>query len=188
MGNAPFSLCKNLSQIIVESGNTHYTSVDGVLFNKAKTFLVQYPNGNERSTYDVPSGVTTIGYSAFWGNSALISITLPAKLTTIENSAFEDCSGLKSIIVKSKNPPAVDESSFNGIKLSEVTLYIPRDRERLMQRHPYGKSLSRSPRAPSTMHYCPSLAYIQRMDGFICRSHEQRRCVYIRSMACLPAH
>lgn len=126
LGNAPFSLCKNLSQIIVESGNTHYTSVDGVLFNKAKTFLIQYPNGNKRSTYDVPSGVTTIGYSAFWGNSALMSITLPAKLTTIENSAFEDCSGLKSIIVKSKNPPAVDGSSFNGIKLSEVTLYIPK--------------------------------------------------------------
>ena len=55
-----------------------------------------------------------------------MSITLPAKLTTIENSAFEDCSGLKSIIVKSKNPPAVDGSSFNGIKLSEVTLYIPK--------------------------------------------------------------
>ena len=126
IGSSPFALCKNLAQIMVVPNNTHYTSLDGVLLNKAKTILIQYPNGNNRYTYDVPAGVSTIGQDAFWGNPTLRSITLPASVSLIEGRAFASCSGLKYVTVKSKTPPAVDESSFGEVKLSEVTLYIPK--------------------------------------------------------------
>lgn len=126
IGSAPFSSCKNLAQIMVVPNNTHYTSLDGVLFNKAKTILIQYPNGNNRYTYDVPAGVSTIGQDAFGGNPTLRSITLPASVSLIEGRAFGSCSGLKYVTVKSKTPPAAEESSFGGVKLSEVTLYIPK--------------------------------------------------------------
>lgn len=126
IGSSPFALCKNLAQIMVVPNNTHYTSLDGVLLNKAKTILIQYPNGNNRYTYDIPSGVTTIGQDAFWGNPTLRSITLPASVSLIEGRAFASCSGLKYVTVKSKTPPTVDESSFGEVKLSEVTLYIPK--------------------------------------------------------------
>ena len=124
--NAPFYDCQKLSNIMVAVDNMHYTSVDGVLLNKAKTVLVQYPNGNKRSTYEIPSRVRTIGYGAFKGSSRLSSIILPSGVTSIEGGAFSGCSGLKYVTVKSKTPPAADESSFGGVKLSEVTLYIPK--------------------------------------------------------------
>ena len=45
----------------------------------------------------VPESVTSIGYSAFEGCSALSSISLPDGLTSIGAYAFKDCSGLSSI-------------------------------------------------------------------------------------------
>lgn len=49
-----FALCENLMSINVDSGNTMYSSDDGVLYNKDKTTLVRYPMGKTETTFQIP--------------------------------------------------------------------------------------------------------------------------------------
>ena len=74
--------CRNprLTAINVESGNTHYTSVDGVLFTADRKKLLYYPDGkNAGGTYDIPEGTTELGYTAF-SSPALTGITVPSSM------------------------------------------------------------------------------------------------------------
>jgi len=60
-----FNDCISLVNYIVDNNNPTYTSLDGVLFNKARTTLIAYPNGKPTSHYVIPSSVTSIGINAF---------------------------------------------------------------------------------------------------------------------------
>ena len=60
IGLHAFSSCKALETIIVDERNKIYSSLNGVLFNKNITALYQYPIGNKRPYYQVPSSVETI--------------------------------------------------------------------------------------------------------------------------------
>lgn len=93
IGDYAFSACTSMTAIDVNSGNTHYASVDGVLFNKAKTMLIQYPAGKVRSI-SIPGGVTTIGNQAFYAASHLSSVTISEDVTTIGSYGFASCSSL----------------------------------------------------------------------------------------------
>ncbi|MBR4867878.1 MAG: leucine-rich repeat domain-containing protein [Clostridia bacterium] len=99
IGKGPFSICKSLTSIIVDGKNANYCDVDGVLFNKAKTKLVQYPRGKTNSTYLIPNSVTTIGYWAFSWCDSLTSVTIPNSVTTIGEYAFSGCESLTSVTI-----------------------------------------------------------------------------------------
>jgi len=97
IGEVAFGYCDNLKNIIVASDNKYYTSdSDGILFNKDKTELVQYPIGSTKTSYTIPESVTTIGDSAF-ARSALTSVTIGNSVQTIGCEAFAYCDGLTSI-------------------------------------------------------------------------------------------
>ncbi|WP_400233773.1 leucine-rich repeat protein, partial [Methanomethylophilus alvi] len=66
--------CTSLTAINVAEGNTAYVSENGVLFNKSKTSLIQYPAGKTDSAYTIPDSVTYIGYDAFLSADSLKSI------------------------------------------------------------------------------------------------------------------
>ena len=57
----------SLTSINICSDNTNYSSQDGVLFDKNKNALIQYPIGNERTSYTIPDSVTSIRSYAFEG-------------------------------------------------------------------------------------------------------------------------
>ena len=99
IGPNSFDGCDTLMTFTVANGNTHYTSVDGVLFNKDKTELLQYPKGKRETEYRIPSGVTSIGDAAFEYCDSLTSIAIPDSLTSIGDSAFLDCISLTSIVI-----------------------------------------------------------------------------------------
>ena len=90
--------CPNLKEIKISRSNKNFSTVDGVLFNKEKTVLLNCPNGKVGS-YIIPDSVTTIGESAFKDCTNLTSITIPESVTAICDSAFENCTGLSSIPV-----------------------------------------------------------------------------------------
>jgi hypothetical protein len=76
--------------INVDNDNVNYASADGVLFDKNVTKLLQYPIGNKRSDYTLPSAVDTIGKNSFSNSKYLknIDFSKAKNLTSIEESAF----------------------------------------------------------------------------------------------------
>ena len=94
-----FSGCTSLTEITVSPDNKNYSSVDGVLFNKDMSILVDYPAGNNRSTYTVPDGVTQIVDSAFSGCTSLSKVKLSNNLTIIEAGTFRGCTSLTEITI-----------------------------------------------------------------------------------------
>lgn len=99
IGLGVFTNCLSLVDITVDENNPCFSSQDGVLFNKDKTELWQYPVGNSRTSYTIPESVCDIGYHAFDSAENLTGITIPGTVKGIGNSAFNDCSGLKSLTI-----------------------------------------------------------------------------------------
>jgi hypothetical protein len=94
---ATFGTSTNLTAINVDSGNTVYSSADGVLYNKNKTTLVAFPIG-KAGVFTIPNSVTTIGHAAFWCAVRLANVTIPNTVKIIEGQAFQS-SGISSIII-----------------------------------------------------------------------------------------
>jgi hypothetical protein len=70
----------SLVEINVASGNPAYSSVDGVVYNKARTTLICWPQG--KTPINIPSSVTAINVYAFGANQ-ISSITIPNSVTVI---------------------------------------------------------------------------------------------------------
>lgn len=97
IGIGVLASCTSLQRIEVDPNNPIYsTDPAGVLFNKDKTCLLQYPAGRTSAKYDIPSGVTTIKEAAFRNSFHLETVTFPSTLAG-ELCAFSGCSSLRSI-------------------------------------------------------------------------------------------
>lgn len=99
IGGAPFQCCRNLTEINVALGNQHWTSVDGVLYDKDVTTLKQCPGA--KTSLNIPETVTTIEFQSFNGCCSLTSVTIPEGVKNIGESAFFDCSKLTTITLLS---------------------------------------------------------------------------------------
>lgn len=97
IGTDNFGSCSSLASIDVAVGNPSYLSVDGILYNKAKTSLIFYPRGKAESTYVMPSTVTIMENGALNNSPTLIRVVLSPNLTVLGDSALQGCSGLTSI-------------------------------------------------------------------------------------------
>ncbi len=128
IGNGSFDLCSSLSAITVDSDNTKFCAENGVLYNKDKTTLIQYPGGKTDTTFTVPDSVTTIGYAAFDSCKYLTELTLPSNVTTLGDYAFYTDSNVLSVPVLSKiyfkgaAPTTIGTNCFVG-STSSITIY-----------------------------------------------------------------
>ncbi len=123
IGNDAFSYCESLTSINVNENNKNYCSVDGILFNKDKTALIQYPQGKTDTSYAIPDSVTTIGDSAFHRCNSLKSITIPDGVTTIDKWAFYRCSGLTGMTIPD-SVTTINDSAFEYCS-SLIDITIP---------------------------------------------------------------
>lgn len=97
IGVTAFASCMNLSEILVDSGNTKYMVVDGALCTKGdQVALLQYPAGRNERSYTVPDGVAWIKDSAF-SDVTLQEITIPFSVKIIESYAFSGCNALRDV-------------------------------------------------------------------------------------------
>jgi len=87
-------------EINVEIDNQNYSSIDGILFDKTKTVLIQYPS-TKKGEYIIPSSITTIGNYAFNHCINITKVTIPQTVTSIQREAFAYCSSLKTINIPS---------------------------------------------------------------------------------------
>ena len=116
----PFTGCSSLTSINVGSGNSHFTSVDGVLYSADMRTIVKYPDGKTATSYSIPSSVRTIGIGAFWLEDSLRSVTIPEGVTSIEQDAFLGTS-LTSVTLPS-SVTEIGRVAFRSCELTEVTI------------------------------------------------------------------
>lgn len=118
-----FAYCDKLTSINVDSNNPSYSSVDGNLYDKAQTLLMQYTIGKTNATFKMPDSVVEVGEGAFENCENLSGITLSDNLVDIDLYAFSGCSNLKAISIPS-SVVNIDKVAFAGCS-SLKSLIIP---------------------------------------------------------------
>ena len=99
IGEEAFRSCASLTNITVGENNLEYCSIDGVLFDKEITTLIQYPTGKTDATYTIPNTVKIIKASSFANCLNITNIEIPDGVTSIGNMTFYNCVNLKSIYI-----------------------------------------------------------------------------------------
>lgn len=126
-GEDGFLTCTNLNEINVSPNNQTYSSIDGVLYDKAQKNLIMMLQRNWTS-YVMPTTVETVEACACMVCRNLSSLTLSPKLKKINAGAFL-YSNLNTIIYDVTNPVLIDTSLyyyniFNSAVYQNATLYI----------------------------------------------------------------
>jgi hypothetical protein len=123
IGSWAFAGCDRLKGITVDAGNASYSSVNGVLFDKNQTTLIQYPAG-KTGGYTLPAGVTRIGDSAFRCCAGLTSVMIPGSLTSISDEAFGYCIGLTGITIPNSITNIGFRAFYNCTNLASITIPV----------------------------------------------------------------
>jgi len=113
--------CTGLTGFIVKAGNEKWSSQDGVLFNKARTILLQCPEG-KTGAYAIPPGVTAIDPVAFERCAGLTGVVIPASLTSIGVAAFKGCVSLKSVNIPEGVKEIGAQMFFGCASLNNMTI------------------------------------------------------------------
>ncbi len=120
---------KTIKKFIVDENNLHYSSEDGVLFDKEKTVLLTYPQSKDDAFYSVPPTVKEVGNSAFSGG-IVTEIELPDSVQIIGSNAFDNCS-VKTINIPSSvrtiSDGAFRSSAIESIVIPETVEHIGKD-------------------------------------------------------------
>lgn len=114
-----FWSCSSLNAITVNTDNTVYDSredCNGLILSSTNTLQFGI------TTTVIPVSVTTIGPSAFYGNSKIETMDIPEGVETIGGSAFSGCTALATVSLPS-TLTSIGNSAFSGCKkLTNITL------------------------------------------------------------------
>lgn len=136
IGARVFMASNSLTAVGVDPDNEHFTTVDGIVYNKALTELVLCPSGKVTAN-QIPPTVSSIASAAFarcekltavsWPPAvhtirllefaqcvSLASIRIPSGVTSIGSKAFDSCSALTSAYFSGTVAPEVELDSFQG--------------------------------------------------------------------------
>lgn len=117
-------IASSLRDYSVSPDSKHFATIDGVLFNKNLTKLIEMPRGRKIRNYVIPDSVVEIGYDAFWLCKSLRHVTLPIGLRRIGKGAFGDCISLHEIQL----PDGIDTILENTFRYCEAlkSIKLPR--------------------------------------------------------------
>ena len=90
IGEDVFFGCRSLTSIEVNSNNIAYKSINGNLYSKDGTILIQYAIGKTDSSFTIPNSVTSIGEGAFANCTSLATIIVGDQIAYIGVNAFEN--------------------------------------------------------------------------------------------------
>lgn len=126
IGAYAFSRCNGIKEFVVDNNNEYFSCDQyGVLFNKDKTKLIQYPADSSKMFYTVPNTVVNIAAWSFNDCDNLTDITMSDSVESIDYSAFNSCDNLINVIM-SKNIKNIDSGVFCWCKNIEH-IEIPKD-------------------------------------------------------------
>lgn len=119
----PWQNCKSLEELRLADNNYNFHVYEGVLYNRDRKHLIQYPSGKKDQEYYVGFGTQSIDNSAFYGNEYLSTVTFPASLDSISHIAFYGCSNLEDIVFNDVIE-FIGNSAFEKCpKLKKIQLY-----------------------------------------------------------------
>ncbi len=106
--------CDALQKITVDSANTHFSSDrNGVLYNKDKSELYQYPAGRTDDTFRVPVSVDRLANAAFSGCKHLNLIVLPKNMQYVHGNAFASCDAVVRMPMNYKQQKRIGVSDYS---------------------------------------------------------------------------
>lgn len=79
-----FAGCTRLAAIHVSEDSEHYASVEGILYNAAKTELLMVPAAYSYQSVEIPDTVTAIKDTLLFGNPYVLHLSLPAAMTELD--------------------------------------------------------------------------------------------------------
>ena len=112
-----------MKDISVDRNSRHYVAVDGVLYSKDMSVLLQYPLGSDATSFAIPEGVVEIGcgaFSPFSRRGCLTSVRIPDSVIIIGNHAFGEC-GLTSVNIPDK-VVSIGMYAFSGCDFESLEL------------------------------------------------------------------
>ena len=122
VGNGVFAGCNSLETITIDKDNPYFVVDDGALYDKDKTTLYAYLNGNDATSYKMPNTVEKIKEYAFWGNQTLENISLSGSLKEIPGYAFANCKNLQEIAIP-YSVRSIDAKAFeNCLSLKDTNI------------------------------------------------------------------
>jgi len=144
IGFLVFDWCTGLATITVDTNNPAFSSLDGILFNRSQTTLIEYPQG-KAGNFTVPESVTniaddafgacthltnviignsviTIGSGAFYRCTNLASIAIPNSVTSIGYDEFSFCSSLTNITIGNSVPSIGEDAFYSCTSLASITI------------------------------------------------------------------
>ena len=147
----------SLQEYTVSPDNKYFTAVDGVLYNKDLTKLIEMPRECKVRTFTVPDSVTSIGYDAFFYCKKLKKIILPQGLKDIGDGAFSGCRSLKSI----KLPDGIRKIPKHAFRYCESLAYVEfSDKLRVIEEGAFwGCDLLQFVFPPLSLRYVGNLAF-----------------------------
>ena len=117
-----FYKCNSLSDINVNRNNPKYSSINGNLYNKNCSLLIQYAIGKKDTLFNIPDSVTSISYMAFYDCRSLKNINISDNIISIGDLAFFGCSSLTDITIP-YNVISIGEMAFSSCNsLSTITI------------------------------------------------------------------
>ncbi len=115
------AVCDELASIKVAKGNPYLCTVDGILYNAAKTSIIACPIKLNAEIVRIPKGVKSITDGCFEKNPYIRQVVLPSTITYIGYWAFAGATNLEKI-----NLPAgvnfVGQFAFERTKLKTLTI------------------------------------------------------------------
>ena len=89
IGKKAFNCCYNIAEFIVDQNNPYYSSDEnGILYNKEKTDLLQYPAGNSDKDVFIVDSVNNIWEYAFVNCDNILLISVPSSIKVINRMTF----------------------------------------------------------------------------------------------------
>lgn len=107
--------------IVVDTNNPNFKSVDGVLYSKDMKTLLRYPK-HKNGEFKIPGSVENIGFSAFAGAEGLTKLTIPKTVKSIGWTCFYNAANLQKISFEGKLDTISQGMFLNCSALKSVTL------------------------------------------------------------------
>lgn len=143
IGYDAFSGFNDLTAYTVAENSESFCAVDGILYSKDKSVLIDCPLGkagaveidpacaeiathafyecSQVTSITIPESVTTIRDSAF-GKTGITEIVIPASVTTMEISPFEYCESLTTVVMNASVSTLPQNCFYYCTALTDVTI------------------------------------------------------------------